>query len=193
MEISYVTTFSQRAAVVLIVTITMAVNATVVAGEVEEKVFRAFETYCLTHLGSARELLRLLEAVGAKPIPDDKVSMMISPQTGKGWLLPKDEGRILLTLTTSEICTVAGMDAKAKPAISVFEQNIKANRIDSESFGSEKRLFYAVTYPNFRSGGEEHAVVIVSSSNLSSVDGIVFHSIPEAAGRRKGLTLPTWP
>ena len=72
-------------------------------------------------------------------------------------------------------------------------QNSRIAQLDTERVGSEIQSVYAITRPDRFGKADIHALVLITTSNLQSVDGIQLTAIPESLARKQGTTIPDWP
>lgn len=163
------------------------------AGPPEEEVYAAFEWFCLSHL-SRRDLIpELFEQIGVAPLPDDKARPFLAPQKGVAWLMQGSQSAFVVMLTEQGVCSLAGPRVNAQETAELFKANVRHRRLGMGRFGSQIEEAFAVTFPDRYGDSDEHAIVILTRSNLPSMTGIFLNALPEHVAREAGINVPDWP
>lgn len=163
------------------------------AGPVEDDAYAAFETFCLSHLNQIDAVPALFEQIGILPLTDKQAKPFLAPQTGKAWLYRSKHARHVVMITDQGICSVTSPEAKGKIVRMLFEDNTQHTKLNSESMGSQTQDVYALTFPDPAGAKDGHAIVMITTSKLKSVDGVFLNALPENIIRQAGMSVPKWP
>jgi hypothetical protein len=163
------------------------------AGPSEEEVYAAFEWFCLSHLSRSEQIPELFEQLRVAPLPDDKAWPFLAPQKGIAWLMEGNHSTFIVMLTEQGVCSIAGPRVDGREAAELFEANARHRQLRMERLGSQVEEVLAVTFPNAYGGSDEHAIVILTRSNLATITGIFLNAMPERVVQEAGINVPDWP
>lgn len=155
-----------------------------------EKAFATFETYCLANITQPQRIDTMLSAVGIKPLPTEIAKAILMPQKGKAWLVAKG---ISIALTEEGTCTVSAPYVSGEETKGIFKKYIKNIKITSETMGSQLQDIYAITYPDLSTGDLSRTIVMITTTNMKSIDGIIFNALPEKLALKNNLKIKNWP
>lgn len=151
------------------------------AGPAEDEIFASFETYCIAHLNQPEKIPELLRLAGGSQMSEDVAKGFLGPQKGRAWLHKTKSAQFSLVLTDEGVCTIGSPEVNGSIVKGLFEKHSKIKRLRIENIGSEKREFYSLTQADQYGGEEIYAMVMITTSNLQSVDGVFLNAIPEKA------------
>ena len=159
----------------------------------EDDVFGTFELLCISKLGHPQLIQSSLAQMGAKLLSDSEAAPVLAPKSGQAWVLTGlSQNRMVILLTDEGVCAVYSNDAKSSEIKRIFEKNIKNTKLGKEDIGSQNAEGYAITQYSSYDSKDIRAVVIISTSKLSSFNGTSLNAIPEELARKNGIT-PKWP
>lgn len=161
----------------------------------EEEVYAAFETFCLTHINQSAEIPKMFARVGVKPLPAERAEAFLAPQKGTAWMMKGKETNLIITLTDAGVCTTSAPYASGKATTELFEKLLRHKKLATEDMGGQQQTIYAVTFPSSAKigGPTSHALVLVTTSKLSSIDGVIINVMAEKMVAESGVTVPKWP
>lgn len=162
------------------------------AGTTEEEVYAAFEAFCLAHIDQPAEIIKTLANVGVKPLPSDRAEAFLAPQKGTAWVLKK-QTKFAITLTDKGVCSVSAPYISGKETTRLVEKHLRHRKLNSESAGSQVQVMYAVTFPSPNGAADAHILVMLTTSGLSSIDGVIINAMPESMLREGDATVSSWP
>jgi hypothetical protein len=163
------------------------------AGPSEEEVYAAFEWFCLSRLGRSEQIPELFKQLRIAPLPDDKARPFLAPQKGIAWMMEGNQSTFIAMLTEQGVCSIAGPRVDGREAAELFKANVRHRRLRMERVGSQVEEVFAVTFSNAYGGADEHAIVILTRSNLATIAGIFLNALPERVVQKAGINVPEWP
>lgn len=162
------------------------------AANVERDAILTFDYFCVQIVNSPETFPETLKKMGVSPLSNSQAQPMLNGQSGNVWFMPGGS-KIVLTLTTSRICTVTALDANPNDARAAFNTAFNSRLMISESVGSQQEEYYALTSKDSKGANDIHTVVSIVSSKLANEPGIIINSIPERIFQPLGLKIPQWP
>lgn len=130
------------------------------------------ETFCLPF---ARDLSRAsarLDAIGKKIDPQMSAAIL-APQKGTTWFLNTNGQRLMVGLTETGVCQVMSELAKGTEFVRLAETIWSARLQRTEKIGSQVEHWYTLKFQDADSYVDEQLVLMVTSSTLASVPGII--------------------
>ncbi len=161
-----------------------------------EQVFGAFEFICLEQLRSQERIPQLLKNIGAIELSADQAAVFLAPQSGRAWMMrPAGEAidPFVIALSDTTACTVMAPKAKGAPVLALFQEHTRNAKIQEKRIGSQIEHWFAVSHDDQFRDGDVHAVVLITTSRLFSMKGIIINALPEAILAKSGIRAPTWP
>jgi hypothetical protein len=183
-------TFTEVAVITLL---SVAMNGIAFAGPEEETILATFEALCLEHINDPGSIATITPRMGLIAVPDDKKVEFLGSQPGRAWINLDRTNRYILTITDEGSCGVSAPYVSGATTLALLLQNSRGTQLDTERIGSEIQSVYAITRPDRFGKADIHALVLITTSNLQSVDGIQLTAIPESLARKQGTTIPDWP
>jgi hypothetical protein len=157
------------------------------AGPAEDETFAAFEWFCLAHLNKSGEIPGLFDAIGVNRLPEDYARAFLAGHSGSAWFLPGSDAKPVVALTDKGACGVINPDIDGIELKRIFESLLRNRLLNSDQIGSETTTAYAVTYPDKLGGPDIHAVVLMTTSVLTSVKGVNLSAVLERIMAPEGL------
>lgn len=161
-----------------------------------EQVFGAFEFICLEQLRSQERIPQLLKNIGAIELSADQAAVFLAPQSGRAWMMrPAGEAidPFVIALSDTTACTVMAPKAKGAHVLALFQEHTRNAKIQEKRIGSQIEHWFAVSHDDQFRDGDVHAVVLITTSRLFSMKGIIINALPEAILAKSGIRAPTWP
>jgi hypothetical protein len=183
-------TFTKVAAIALV---SAAMNGVAFAGPEEETVLATFESLCLEQINDPEAIATTAPRMGLVAVPDDKKVEFLGNQPGRAWINLNKTERYILTITDEGSCGLSAPYVSGATTLDLLFHNSRIAQLDTERVGSEIQSVYAITRPDRFGKADIHALVLVTTSNLQSVDGIQLTAIPETLARKQGTIIRAWP
>ncbi len=161
-----------------------------------EQVFGAFEFICLEQLRSQERIPQLLKNIGAIELSADQAAGFLAPQSGRAWMIrPAGEAidPFIIALSDTTACTVMAPKAKGAPILALFQKHTRNAKIQEKRIGSQIEHWFAVSHDDQFRDGDVHAVVLITTSRLFGMEGVIINALPEAILAKTGIRAPTWP
>jgi hypothetical protein len=160
---------------------------------VEDEVHAAFEWFCLSHLGRTEDIPTLFEHIGVPPLSDDQARPVLAPHQGSAWLMDGEHSRFIVALTEQGACSLFAPYADRAKSTELFKTHIRHRKLVTERVGSQTQDVFAVTFPDAIGGSDEHALVMLTTSNLDTIQGVMLNALPEELAVEAGISIPEWP
>jgi hypothetical protein len=162
------------------------------AGEQEEQFFAAFENFCIGLLNEPKKIPEMVEAIGGKYLPEKTARMFLQGKPGRVWFLTMGQMRASITLTDKDVCSMFGKDIDGKEVQRVFEAFSSSRKFNEEDVGSQKYVYYVLNQPDQSGGKNIEAIIMLTRSNLASLDGVFLNALPKRLAKREGISVPEW-
>jgi len=160
------------------------------AAQKDEEAFAAFETFCLFNMNNPKNIESMLSSAGNKLLPKEMSDAILAPKKGKAWMIKKG---VSVGLTNDGVCIVAAPYVNGDETKNLFQKYVKNIKITSENMGSQVQDIYAVTYPSLETGDLSRMIVFITTTNLKSINGIIFNALPEKLAIENNIKIHDWP
>lgn len=180
-----------KVAAIALLFVTM--NGVALAGPEEETILATFESLCLEQINDPGSIATIAPRMGLVAVPDDKKVEFLGSQPGRAWISLNKTNRYILTITDEGSCGLSAPYVSGATTLDLLLQNSRIAQLDTERVGSEIQSVYAITRPDRFGKADIHALVLITTSNLQSVDGIQLTAIPETLARKQGTIIRAWP
>jgi hypothetical protein len=164
------------------------------AGQIDERVFAAFEALCLDNMNELGQVSSFARTIGMPELNDEKGKLLLDGHPGHVWInKPNETIRYALILTNEGSCGVAGPNANGREILKLFLAKTRNQHLRTERIGSSVQSIFAVTRPSRRGLEDIHAIISITTSSLQTVEGVQMSAVPEALAAANGIKVPVWP